>query len=441
MASPPLVRIAARSIRKHARHSAGTILAIAVGFVAVVVFDGYLAFLEQDQIESVGERMMLRDVIIERPDADAARYSGRPYEDSVLREQEQSFLDAYLASHASEISVRARCLYTWGSASTGRSSAAFLSAGYDIVEGAKLRGRFAWDALAGRPLKGDEESAVLLGRGLGALLDCEPEGSSPVFGKDGNPLAVERPLKCRSPRVQLVANTATGRLNAIDAAIVGLVDGGIIEYDSKYVSMPLALAQRLANTKAISTYVVRLRDSSSRNGFASALQRAANVAGVSLVAMPWGKHSFAEENRRVVKVLDVYRAIVATIVVLIAALSVLTTMAKSVNERTREIGTLRSLGFLQRHVVTLFALEAAFLALVGTVVGACLSLVVTVLVNHAGIVYDAGILSVPISAKVAVRPDTYLVSAAFLATLAALAAVFPARHAAASSIPDALSHV
>jgi putative ABC transport system permease protein len=442
MASPPLFRIAARSVRKNARHSAGTVLAIAVGFVAVVIFDGYLAFLQQDQIESVGERMMLRDVVVERPDADAARSSGRPYEDSVLREQEeQAFLDAWLADHASEISARARCLYAWGSASTGRASAAFLSAGYDIADGTKLRGRFFWDALAGRPLQRDHENSVVLGRGLGALLDCEPEGSPPVYGKDGNPIAVERPFKCRSPRVQLVANTASGRLNAIDASIVGLVDGGLVEYDSKYVSMPLALAQRLVNTKAVSTYVIHLKDSSRRDAFAAALQRDANAKGVSLVAMPWSRHAYAEESRRVVKVLDVYRAIVATVVVLIAALSVLTTMAKAVNERTREIGTLRSLGFLQRYVVTLFALEAALLALVGTVVGAGLSLVVTFLVNRAGIVYDAGILSVPISAKVAVRPDTYLACAVFLAVLAAIAAVFPARHAAATPIPDALSHV
>ncbi len=441
MASPPLFRIAARSVRKNVRHSAGTILAIAVGLVAVVIFDGYLAFLEQDQIESVGERMMLRDVVVERPDADAARYSGRPYEDSVLREQEQAFLDAWLADHASEVAARARCLYSWGSASTGRASAAFLSAGYDVADGAKLRGRLFWDALAGRPLQREDESSVLLGRGLGALLDCEPQGSPPLFAKDGKPIAEERPFKCRRPRIQLVANTASGRLNALDATIVGLVDGGIVEYDSKYVSMPLALAQRLVDTKAVSTYVVRLIDSSRRAAFAAALQGAANARGVSLVAMPWGEHAYAEENRRVVKVLEVYRAIVTTVVVLIAALSVLTTMAKAVNERTREIGTLRSLGFLRRHVVTLFALEAAFLALAGTAVGALLSMVVTFVVNRAGIVYDAGILSVPISAKVAVRPDTYLASALFLAVLAAVAAVFPARHAAASPIPDALTHV
>jgi putative ABC transport system permease protein len=441
MARPPLVRIAARSVQKNARHSAGTILAIAVGFVALVIFDGYLVFLERDQTEAIGERMMLRDVIVERPDADTARYSGRRYEDSVLRAEEQEFVDGWLAEHAAEVAARARCLYTWGSASTGKASAAFIAAGYDIADGTRLRGRFAWNTIAGRPLQREDESSVLLGRGLAALLDCEPVGSPPLFTEDGKPIAAERPFACRRSRVQLVANTASGRLNAVDAAIVGIVDGGLVEYDSKYVDMPLAVAQRLAGTTAVSIYAIRLRDATRRAAFAAELQRAADARGVSIVAMPWGEHAYAEDNRRAMKVLDVYRAIVATVVVLIAAMSVLTTMAKAVNERTREIGTLRSLGFLRRDVVALFAIEAAFLALAGTAAGTLLSLAVTVVVNHAGIVYDAGLVSTPIVAKIAVRPDAYGASAAFLAALAAAAAVLPARRAAARPIPDSLSHV
>jgi putative ABC transport system permease protein len=441
MASPPLLRIAARNVRKNARHSAGTLLAIAVGFLALVLFDGYLAFLERDQTEAIGERMMLRDVIVERPDADAARHSGRPYAESVLGEREQAFLDAWLSERAPEVAARARCLYAWGSASSGRSSAAFLAAGYDVADGARLRGRYAWNAIAGRPLQREDEGAVLLGGGLGALLDCAPVGRPPLSTRDGRPIAEERPFTCRRPRLQLVANTATGQLNAVDAEIVGLVDGGLVEYDSKYVEMPLALAQRLLDTRAVSIYVVRLKDPSRGAAFATALQAAAGAHGVSLAAIPWGQHSNAEENRRAMKVLGVYRALVATVVVLIAAMSVLTTMAKAVSERTREIGMLRSLGFLRRQVVTLFAAEAALLALAGTAIGAAASLGITAVVNRAGIVYDGGIVSTPLVAKIAVRAGTYAISALLLSLLAAAAAIVPARRAAARLIPDALSHV
>ncbi len=438
--SRALLRIAARSVVKNARHSAGTVLAIAVGFLALVLFDGYLSFLERDQTDAIGERMMVRDVIIERPDADGVRHSGRPWEDAVLGEREQAFLDRWLAGHEGAIAARARSLYTWGSASTGKASAQFLGIGTDVAGGVGLRGRFAWNAVAGRPLRGETESAALLGRGLGALLDCEAVGSPRLFGDDGLPIAEERPFTCRRPRVQLVANTASGQLNAVDLEVVGLMDGGLVEYDSKLLTMPLALAQRLVDARAVSNYVVRLHDPSRSAAFAAEVQAAARAEGLDVVAMPWGLHANAEENRRAMKVLGVYRSLVAAVVVLIAAMSVLTTMVKSVSERTREIGTLRSLGFLRRQIVALFALEAAMLALAGTAVGATLGLAITFLVNRAGVMYDGGLMSMPIALKIGLRPDTYLAAAAFLALLAALAAVVPARRAARTRIPDALAH-
>jgi putative ABC transport system permease protein len=441
MASPPLLRIAARSVRKNARHSAGTILAIAVGFLALVIFDGYLSFLEEDQTQAIGERLMVLDVLIERPDADGARHSGQPFEDAALGAREQAFLERWLAARQGEISGRMRALYAWGSASTGKASAAFLAVGYDVPEGATLRGRYGWDAIAGKPLQRGGPASVVLGRGLGELLDCEAVGRPRLFGEDGLPIPEERPFTCRRPRVQLIANTASGQLNAVDADVLGLIDGGLVEYDSKYVNMPLPLAQRLLDTSAVSLYVVRLHDPTRARAFGRELSAAARAEGLSIAAMPWIEHSSSEESRRGMKVLGVYRVLVASVVVLIAAMSVLTTMAKSVSERTREIGTLRSLGFLRRHVVSLFALEAALLAAAGTAVGAALGLAISFLVNGAGVMYDAGLMSMPIALKIGLRPGTYLAAALFLSILAAVAAVLPARRAAQARIPDALSHV
>ncbi len=147
--SPPLLRIAMRNVRRNARHSAGSMLAIAVGFVALALFDGYLTFLEKDTSDMIAEKFMLRDVIVERPGAGEAR--GRTFLEAVLGEREQAFLEDYLARHRSEVLARARFLYAWGSASTGKASAPFVAAGYDVAEGAQLRGRFAWDVLAGKP--------------------------------------------------------------------------------------------------------------------------------------------------------------------------------------------------------------------------------------------------------------------------------------------------
>jgi len=74
-------------------------------------------------------------------------------------------------------------------------------------------------------------------------------------------------------------------------------------------------------------------------------------------------------------------------------------------------------------------------------VGAALAFGITWLVNRAGIFYDAGMMAMPIPLKIGIYPATYVLSVAFLAVLAALAAVLPAREAARARIPDALTHV
>jgi putative ABC transport system permease protein len=165
------------------------------------------------------------------------------------------------------------------------------------------------------------------------------------------------------------------------------------------------------------------------------------VAGVDVRGVLWAEHHSAEENRRASQLLDAYRVLVGVVVVVIAGLSVLTTMAKAVSERTREIGTLRSLGFLRRQVVALFALEAALLSAVASTVGLVATLAATAALNALRISYDAGVMAQPIPLRIALMPGTWAVAAIFLAVVAALAAVVPARRAARAPIPDALTHV
>lgn len=60
---------------------------------------------------------------------------------------------------------------------------------------------------------------------------------------------------------------------------------------------------------------------------------------------------------------------VSIIVILIGALLVLVTMMGSVNERTREIGIFRAIGFRRGHVMQIILLEALLLGIIGGVLG------------------------------------------------------------------------
>ncbi len=60
---------------------------------------------------------------------------------------------------------------------------------------------------------------------------------------------------------------------------------------------------------------------------------------------------------------------VSVVVFFVAALIVLTTMMSSVNERTREIGIFRAIGFRKTHVMTIILIEALVVSALGGVLG------------------------------------------------------------------------
>jgi len=436
--SPLLLRLAARNVRRNWRHSLGSLLAVSVGFVALSVFGGYLSHLQREVLDGMAERFMLGSLLVEG--AGASQGMATSQLDTVeMGEPEQAFVDQFLAAEGAEVEARARFLLVWGRASTGRAAALFTGWGYDVAGGAGLRGRHAWDAIAGKPLQLAGPEAAQLGKGLGALLDCLP-GPGPAAGAPPPPQGPERPLACRRARVQLVATTADGRVNAVEPTVVGLVDAGRRELDARHLAMPLEQAQRLRDTRNVTFYSVRLRDPARAAALSRKLEAAARDRGLALEALPWLEHALGAQAKRGMQLLDAFRGLMALVVVTIAGMAVFTTMVRSVAERTGEIGTLRSLGMLRRQVVALFALEAGLLSGLACAGGLALTLALSVATNRAGLTYQAGLMSEPIPLGIALDPSAWVRAAAFLTAVAVLAALLPARRAVRLRIPDALGH-
>jgi putative ABC transport system permease protein len=438
-ASRPLLRIAWRNVRKHWRHSLGAILSIVVGFVAIGLFEGYLSDLDAIQKEWYVRRAMTGHVIVEQRGASATEGRQDPWQYALDRE-EQGVIDAFLQEHAGEVETRMRVLQLGGLASTGQSGVVFVGWGMDVAEALAVRGDWAWNVTAGLPLHRAGDNAAIVGNGLGALLGCTGPPPATAIGADGRPTGEPRPMACGQTRVQLSSTTEQGQLNVIDPAIVGLFDGGMKDIDNRWVHLPLPLAQRLADTEAVTMYIVMLKDPRRTGTFAAALRARAVERRADLAVIPWDEHVMAEMYRRSQSILSIYRNLVVLIVVTIAGMSVLTTMLKAVNERVREIGTLRSIGFRRRHVVALFTIEAALLGAVSSGVGLLATAGLIRLINGAGLSYNAGVAATPIPLTVSLLPSACAFALVFLSGVAVLAAVLPARRAARLSIPEALGH-
>jgi putative ABC transport system permease protein len=434
----PLARIGWRNLRRNWRHSLGSMLSIVVGFVAIALFQGFLSDLEEIQVRWNEQRGMLGSMIVEKKGASSSEGRHDPLVFALTRE-DQAFIDRFLRGRQSEVVARMRVLQVSGLASAGRTGVMFVGWGHDVQEGALMRGDWAWNAVAGKPLQLAPPNAVLLGGRLARLLDCDGPPVENAVGRGGGFIAAERPFSCPHSRVQLAAATAAGQLNAVDPVVAGLLDAGLSDLDARFVLMPLSLAQRLLDTDGVSFYTVTLKgDAAAAARFSAALNAEARASRLDVVATPWREHAFAELYRRGMGVLGAYRVLVILVVVTIAGMSVFTTMLKAVNERVREIGTLRSLGFRRAHVIRLFTLEGAMLALVSSGAGLVVASIAILGVNAAGLSYSAGMASQPIPLTVSLLPRTAVAATIFLTVVAALATLLPARRAARLAIPDAL---
>jgi putative ABC transport system permease protein len=436
----PLLRIAWRNVRKNWRHSLGSLLSIVVGFVAIGLFEGYLSDLEDLQGHWYSQRSMLGDLLIEKRGASSEIALDDPLE-YALQPPEQAFVDRYLAERAADVDVRVRVLQLSGLASTGRAGVSFVSWAYDVEEAARIRGPWAWHATAGRPLQEAGPHSAMVGHGLGGLLDCVAPPPEAAQGPGGYPVPEVRPFTCRNVRLQLTGTTESGQLNVIDPEIVGVFDAGLKEMDDRFVHLPLPLAQRLLDTEAVTFYTVALTRPDSAPAFAAGLTDAARREGLDIVAMSWREHLYGDMYRRTMTLLGLYRTFVVLIVVTIAGMSVFTTMLKAVNERVREIGTLRSMGYRREHVVRLFTLEAGLLALVASGVGLVALALAVASINGAGITYKGGVASQAIPLSVSLLPSSVLFATVFLSGVAVVAAMLPARRAARLRIATALGHV
>ena len=106
---------------------------------------------------------------------------------------------------------------------------------------------------------------------------------------------------------------------------------------------------------------------------------------------------------------------VSVIVILIGSLLVLVTMMGSVNERTREIGIFRAIGFRRGHVMQIILLEAMLLGIIGGIMGFAIgnliaySIIPVVMKDgvFAGINTNLGIISILMAVALSLLASLY----------------------------------
>ncbi|WP_439535608.1 ABC transporter permease [Methyloversatilis sp.] len=267
---------------------------------------------------------------------------------------------------------------------------------------------------AGRQLKDEDASGVLIGDGVAKALALAPGDT-----------------------VTLIMNTADGALNTTELNVVGVFQSFSKDFDTRAVRIPIAAARELL-----------ARDGA--NSIVLLLHRTADTALVKDLLIPrlqslgFDIRDWVELSDFYAKTVELYRTqfgVLQWIVLIMVLLSVFNTVNMSVFERVGEFGTLMALGNTRGYVFRLVMVENAILGLFGAVVGVVLGTLAALAISEVGIPMPPPPNSnVAYTATVRVLPDTVFLAfgVGLIATL--VAALLPAHRVSRTPIVDALRY-
>ena len=150
--------------------------------------------------------------------------------------------------------------------------------------------------------------------------------------------------------------------------VVGLFDAGTSAFDSElWLDADECLA--MFDRESYSSLLVRLVNDQSRESLVKRIE-----GDKQLQLRVFGEVEYYKEQTRTatpIRWLGNFLAVAMSIGAVFAAMN---TMYASIAARTREVGTLRVLGFHRRTIVFCFLVEGAFLSLIGGIIGVAVSL-------------------------------------------------------------------
>jgi putative ABC transport system permease protein len=237
----------------------------------------------------------------------------------------------------------------------------------------------------------------------------------------------------------LLASTQDGMANALEAEVDETFDTGLSATNDKYVLFPFEFAQRLYDTEGAERLVLVLQDAAQVPQVLQAMEARRAEFGFDFETRTWTELSvFYQQVKSMFGMIFFF---LFTIVLVVVVMSIANTMGMTVLERTREIGTLRSLGMKRRSIMALFSVEGGLLAALGCLIGLAIFVLVAAAINFFHVTYTPPNSSAAIPLVIALKVGDLAGSFLFLAALATASAMLPARRAARMEIVDAFGHV
>ena len=246
-------------------------------------------------------------------------------------------------------------------------------------------------------------------------------------------------------RLDFLAASASGAPKVINARVVAAESLGVKEIDDSYLAMPLEMAQALVygrDSKPQATSIILQLDSmKDLEPVRKRLQTLISERNLDLEVLDYA--TLFPAYGQIKGLFYSIFGFVSTLIGVVVLFSVANTMGTSVIERTVEIGTIRSMGVRWLGIARQFLAEGFLIGAIGTLSGCVIALLLALAINSAGLTWTPpnSIDKIPLVVHVFNSPLMVISSVLVLLMLSILSSVVPAWRAARIPVVEALRHV
>ena len=348
-----LLRMSWRNVWRNWRRTIIAVIAISLGLVLLLVFDGLMGGAEQGMYGNV-VKLQGGNVQIHAPGyrEKANRLPLLPLSDS------EAVVQAALAQP--RVVGASRRINSGGMVSSHEGTFPVAIIGLEPELEAPV-GLLADNIAAGRYLTAQDGDQLLVGQALADRLEVGVGDRVTLIG--------------RAPHEQMRRRTMT---------IVGIYDLGIDEVEKGLVYISLAEAQALYNLRDQATEVnVVLRSIGQEEHVVAALS--AELPGVEVD--PW--YVTDPTTKQTMEMEKGIMSLFGLVILVIAGVGILNLLLMAVFERTREIGILAAIGMKRWETMVLFLLEGTFIGLLGALAGCVVGGLINLYFGQVGLPWAA----------------------------------------------------
>ena len=458
--------LALRNLLRNRRRSLATLLALAIGSSAILIFAGYSANIRISMLTAYvrgGGHLQIqhRDFYL-YGNGNPTAYGLLGYDKLLAAVRNDPALKPML-------SVVTPTLQFGGIAGNYEAgvSRTVVGTGYVATDVGKMR-RWNEYALSLEPppflLEGAPADSAIVGIGVARVLllcqslgikDCpSPEQAAAATGaslpadiaalaqSDAAPAA---PVAAGKARIELLAGHGRGTPNVASLNVLAAEGQGFKELDEVAIVLHLAQAQQLVYGRAAPRATALMVQLNQTEQLPAAAARLTALLAEAAPGQPLSVLDFEELNPFYVQTMQLFDMIFGFIFALIGGIVLFTvsnTMNAAVVERTVEIGTLRAVGQRRSGIRRLFVAEGLLLGVAGALLGVLTALLVAVVVNHLDLTWLPPGTSEPLPLNLRVWGETRTIVGTTLGliVIAAVSAWWPAWRAANLNIVEALRH-